>query len=84
MAGCREDLTPAAQVFNSPLWSLDPLSLLGGGGGAAASTAAAMALQRKKPHHPETWKISVWQVGQVVGGRVLCQRGSSKSWEGAG
>ncbi|GAB4822342.1 hypothetical protein N2152v2_009388 [Parachlorella kessleri] len=63
----REDLTSASQVFNSPLWSLDPLSLLGGGGGAAASTAAAMALQRKKPHHPETWKISVWQVDNRLG-----------------
>lgn len=50
-------------MFDSPIWAFDPLSMLGGGGAQAASTAAAMALQRKQPHHPEIWKLSVWQVG---------------------
>ena len=72
---CREDLTAPARVFDSPIWAFDPLSLLGplgssapGSSGQAAATAAAVALQRKKPHHPETWKVSVWQVGRVLGG----------------
>ena len=70
-------MTAPTRVFNSPLWTYDPapaLQAAAAAAGASSARAAAgpAAVAALKPHHPETWKVSVWQVrraGSMVGGR---------------
>ena len=56
-------MTAPAQVFSAPLWQYDPAPALqaaaAAAGGSRSGRTSAPAL---KPHHPETWKVSVWQV----------------------
>eukprot|EP00887_Chlorella_sp_A99_P001951 scaffold18.g1951.t1 len=70
----RSDLTVPSRCFNSAIWSYEPPAFaqqlgLGGGagpGGAGPSRAPAPAFALRA-HHPETWKISVWQVDNRLG-----------------
>ena len=79
----RSDLTETARVFNSPIWSYDPVPALA----AAAQSAlrGGMASSPPLPHHPEGWKVSVWQVG---GGQVAAvvekKRGEGERERGTG
>ena len=62
----REDLTAPARAFDSPIWTYDPAPLLqaAASGSRRPSAALAAALQ---PHHPETWRVSIWQVDNRLG-----------------
>ncbi|KAL4443584.1 hypothetical protein ABPG75_011321 [Micractinium tetrahymenae] len=66
----RSDLTSPAKVFNSPIWSYDPgPALQAAMAQTAGSSRAALAqpVRQFLPHHPETWKVSVWQVDNRLG-----------------
>lgn len=59
----REDLARQGQTFDSPIWTYDPAAAFAeaaarGGGDAALE----QLLGNKASHHPETWKVSVWQL----------------------
>lgn len=50
-------MTAPTKVFNSPAWTYDPTAAL-----QQAAAAAGASRRPLAPHHPETWKVSVWQV----------------------
>ena len=47
-----------ARVFDSPIWHYDPTPAL-----AVAGVQNPKSLSHLQPHHPETWKCAIWQVG---------------------
>jgi hypothetical protein len=59
---CRSDLTAATGVFNSPIWHYDPQPALRAAAAQLAGSSRTGSLRQHKAHHPETWKVSVWQV----------------------
>ncbi|KAL4447306.1 hypothetical protein ABPG77_007339, partial [Micractinium sp. CCAP 211/92] len=66
----RSDLTASAAVFNSAIWSYDPAPALQAAMAQAASGSRAAQAQPSRqflPHHPETWKVSIWQVDNRLG-----------------
>lgn len=55
-------MTAPTRVFNSPLWQYDPAPALAAAAQAPGSSRGGGAPPRQfLPHHPETWKVSIWQ-----------------------